>query len=122
MAHLYQVLTMDDEDPAANIIFCNVSSPPCDIQHTAVWQPVWVGPACKHRWLHIYEQGALNYRNSNNFISQSNLVINAVACNREILDLKFSAQNTLRPIIGFSDMAALNFPPFQSVKSDIGCW
>ena len=96
-----------------------------DIQHTAEWQPVWVGLACKHRWLHIYEQGAQNYRNSNNFISQSNLVINAVACNREILDLKFSAHRTLytlRPIIGFSDMAALNFPPFQSVKSDIGCW
>ena len=60
MAHLYQGLTMDDEDSAANIILCNVSSAPSvpwHSVHSSVTASVGGLCACKHWWLHIYEQG-----------------------------------------------------------------
>ena len=100
---------MRTEQPTLSCAMFPVSSPPSvpDIQHTAVWQPVWVGCvlcACKHWWLHIYEQ------------ELKTTVIPTILSRRSIyssmqllVTVKCSTQNspyTLRPIIGLSDMAA----------------
>ena len=62
---------------------------------TQQWQPVWVGcmPVNTDDCTSMNRGSSQNYRNSNNFISQRNLFLNAVACYREMLHLKFSIQH-----------------------------